>query len=99
MRIITVDDKMHMREAAGTGTTFLEYSAKNVGARRARGKWVLMTNGDVLLSDSVMEMLGQEALDEAAFYRIDRSEMPGLRGPRPHESPHTASRLSNTTIS
>ena len=59
-----------MRVAAGTGTTFLEFMAKNVGARRARGEFVLFTNGDVLLSDSVLEMLGREELDHGRYIRM-----------------------------
>jgi hypothetical protein len=81
VRVITVDSSVHTRMSAGTGVSFLEYAAKNVGARRARGRFVLFTNGDVLLSDAVMEMLGGEALDEASFYRVARSEVPGLMDP------------------
>ena len=43
VRIITVDADVHMRIAAGTGVTFLEFVAKNVGARRARGRCVLFS--------------------------------------------------------
>ena len=81
VRVITVDSSVHWRVAVGTGNSFLEYAAKNVGARRARGKFVLFTNGDVLLSNSLAEMLGKEMLDEGSFYRIPRSEIPGLMDP------------------
>jgi len=81
VRIITVEEPFHRGVEAGTGQGFFEFMAKNVGARRARGRFVLFTNGDVLLSDSVMEMLGGEALEEESFYRIARSEIPGLMDP------------------
>jgi len=81
VRIITVERAFHERVEAGTGEGFFEFMAKNVGARRARGEFVLFTNGDVLLSDSVMEMLGREELDHNSFYRVARSEIPGLMDP------------------
>jgi len=81
VRIITVESAFHAQVESGTGEGFFEFMAKNVGARRARGRFVLFTNGDVLLSDAVMEMLGGEALDEASFYRVARSEVPGLMDP------------------
>ena len=94
VRVVTVDRSLHTLVAAGSGktyhpsssntssgTSFLEYAAKNVGARRARGRFVLFTNGDVLLSDSLAEMLGKEALDEGSFYLMSRSEIPGMMDP------------------
>ena len=81
VRVLTVERAFHARVEAGTGEGFFEFMAKNVGARRARGRFVLFTNGDVLLSDAVMEMLGGEALDEGSFYRVARSEIPGLMDP------------------
>jgi hypothetical protein len=81
VRVITVDHSFHQDVEGETGQGFFEFMAKNVGARRARGRFVLFTNGDVLLSDSVMEMLAGEALDEGSFYRVARSEIPGLMDP------------------
>ena len=81
VRVITVNPEFHARVEAQTGESFFEFMAKNVGARRARGKFVLFTNGDVLLSNSLAEMLGKEMLDEGSFYRIPRSEIPGLMDP------------------
>ena len=81
VRVLTVEPEFHASVEAGTGEGFFEFMAKNVGARRARGRFVLFTNGDVLLNDSVMEMLAAEALEEGSFYRIARSEVPGLMDP------------------
>ena len=48
--------------------------AKNVGARRARGEFVLITNGDVMLNDDVYTMLAAQALDRDSYFRISRVE-------------------------
>ena len=81
VRVVTVPREFHDRVEAGTGEGFFEFMAKNVGARRARGRFVLFTNGDVLLSDALMEMLAREMLLDDAFYRVPRSEAPGLMDP------------------
>ena len=81
VRIITVPAADHDRLAAGTGVAFLEYMAKNVGARRARGQFVLLTNGDVLLSDAVLALLAQKLLREDVMYRMARVESPGVMDP------------------
>eukprot|EP00961_Rhodomonas_salina_P239205 3231570-Rhodomonas_salina.2 len=81
VRIITVPGSFHQSVQGDTQQDFFEFMAKNVGARRARGKFVLFSNGDVLLSDDVMRMFAEERLDTAAFYRIARTELPGLMDP------------------
>ena len=49
MRIVRVPPAVHegLPQAAKDG--FPQFYAKNVGLRRARGQFVLVTNGDVLL--------------------------------------------------
>ncbi len=71
VRVITVDQPLHARVAAGSGSSFLEFHAKNVAARRARGEFVVLTSSDVLLSGAVFAMLGRRTLDRQAFYRCD----------------------------
>jgi len=72
VRIITVPKSFHDKVSGDTGQSFFEFMAKNVGARRARGEFVLITNGDVMLNDPVYRMLGAEALDADSYFRIPR---------------------------
>ena len=81
VRIITVPTQFHLSVQGNTGQDFFEFMAKNVGARRARGRWLLLTNGDIMLSDAVWALLGREGLDEGAFYRIARIDLPGVLDP------------------
>eukprot|EP00960_Hanusia_phi_P015412 454559-Hanusia_phi.AAC.1 len=46
IRVITVDENFHLRAGGRGSANFLQFAAKNVGARRARGKFILITNGD-----------------------------------------------------
>ena len=85
VRIVRVPPAIHdaLPQAAKDG--FPQFFAKNVGLRRARGKFVLVTNGDVLLGHVLIEILAQQQLDEGAFYRIDRHDLhqrfnPSMRG-------------------
>ena len=49
--------------------------AKNVGIRRARGRFVLATNVDVLLSDELVSTLAEQSLSEHRLYRCDRYDV------------------------
>jgi glycosyltransferase involved in cell wall biosynthesis len=49
--------------------------AKNVGICRARGKFVLSTNIDVLFSDELAAFLASGRLDPKLIYRIDRYDV------------------------
>ncbi|EKX53417.1 hypothetical protein GUITHDRAFT_101120 [Guillardia theta CCMP2712] len=81
VRIITVDKAFHDQHVLGSGQDFFEFMAKNVGARRARGKFILITNGDVILNDALFEMLASRRLQQDAFYRIARTDLPGMMDP------------------
>lgn len=54
---------------------YLEFPAKNVGIRRARGHFVLSTNCDVLLGRQVVAMLAGRALREGVVYRAPRHDL------------------------
>jgi hypothetical protein len=56
--------------------------AKNVGIRRARGRFVLATNIDVLFSDELIQLLANRGLNEDAMYRIDRHDAPASVPPQ-----------------
>jgi hypothetical protein len=72
VRIITVPPEIHMRLPNSNKMTFFEYIAKNIGIRKARGKFILCTNPDVVFSPEMFTWLGSGQIDEGEFYRIDR---------------------------
>jgi hypothetical protein len=54
---------------------FLEFPAKNVGVRRARGRFVLTTNCDIYLGRVVIEQLARAALEPGIVYRARRLDL------------------------
>jgi hypothetical protein len=50
----------------------LEFHAKNVGIRRARGDFVLVTNPDILFSTALIDEIAQRKLRVDTVYRTDR---------------------------
>jgi hypothetical protein len=74
-RIVTVPREIH--DLGGHRGSFAEYHAKNVGIRRARGQYVLVTNPDVIFSRALIDWFHQRQLREDVFYRCDRYDFEG----------------------
>lgn len=70
VRIITVSDQLH-RDIGAAGAV-LEFHGKNVGIRRARGEFVLVTNPDILFTPQLVDELAQKKLRTDMVYRCDR---------------------------
>jgi hypothetical protein len=54
---------------------YLEFIAKNVGVRRARGRFVLTTNCDVYLGRHVLARLADGTLNGGTLYRAPRHDL------------------------
>ena len=72
VQIITVPKEIHDSLPNPHGEKFFEYIAKNVGIRRASGRFVLSTNPDNIYSDDLIARLAKQDLDEGCFYRVNR---------------------------
>ncbi len=72
LRIITVPESVHDALPTSDEFQFFQMIGKNVGARRARGEWVLFTNLDVLFNRPMIRLLKHGELDPKAFYRTTR---------------------------
>ena len=75
IRIIQVPQDVHMKLDHADKIPLFQMIGKNVGIRRARGKFILATNIDVLFSDSLMHFL-KTKLQEGQLYRVDRLDIP-----------------------
>jgi nucleoside-diphosphate-sugar epimerase len=73
LRIVTVPPKFHVHAKNGP---FWEYIAKNVGARQARGKFLLFCNVDVIFPRSMMSWIAKGNLLETRAYRSGRVTIP-----------------------
>jgi hypothetical protein len=75
IRIITVPPDIHQELEHADKLPLFQMIAKNVGIRRARGKFVLATNIDILFSDeSIIYM--RDHLRKGRLYRADRLDVP-----------------------
>jgi len=54
---------------------YLEFLAKNVGVRRARGEYILTSNCDVYFGRRVLDVLEQRALEPRVLYRAARHDL------------------------
>jgi len=75
IRFITVPPKLHQKHDHADSLPLFQMIAKNVGIRRARGKYVLATNIDILFSDELIIYL-RDKLKSGCVYRADRLDVP-----------------------
>ncbi len=75
VRIIQVPQALHQRYQHAASLPLYQMIAKNVGIRRARGKFVLASNIDILFNDELMRFLAEKKLDPARMYRLDRFDV------------------------
>ncbi len=54
---------------------YLEFLAKNVGIRRARGSFILASNCDVLLSRGILDQFERGSLEHRTVYRAPRYDL------------------------
>lgn len=78
VRIIQVPQVIHERFENSDVIPLFQMIAKNVGIRRARGRFVLATNVDILFSNELMQFLASGQLNPHRMYRIDRHDVPAV---------------------
>jgi hypothetical protein len=75
IRILTVPPDVHRRFAHADKIRMFQMLAKNAGIRRARGRFVLATNIDILFSDEAVQFL-RDRLQPGYLYLADRVDVP-----------------------
>jgi hypothetical protein len=87
LRTIVVAPQYQAAMTQNPRVPYLEYIAKNVGIRRARAPFLLVTNADILLGREVVDGLGHRQLQAGTMYRAPRCDiklgvdLSGLRWP------------------
>ena len=76
IRVVTVPPEIHRRFLHSDRLPLFQMIAKNAGIRRARGRFVLATNIDILFSEELMAHLARRPLVAGRFYRVDRYDVP-----------------------
>jgi hypothetical protein len=74
-RVISVPPDIHLRITHGEKLALFQMIAKNVGIRRARGKFILVTNIDILFSNELMALIAKQNLRGDYMYRVDRCDV------------------------
>jgi hypothetical protein len=72
VRFIEVPSELHSRYAHAEALPLYQMIAKNVGIRRARGRFILATNIDILFSSELAAHIAERKLKSGRMYRIDR---------------------------
>ncbi|WP_419911104.1 hypothetical protein [Hoeflea sp.] len=83
-RCIVVDPAIHNLVSENRHIKVFEYHAKNAGARRANGDWLLATNPDNFFGDTVLDFFAAGEFDADTLYRagrIDIADESGINDP------------------
>jgi predicted O-methyltransferase YrrM len=75
IRVITVPPEIH--NTLHVNSPMLEFYAKNVGIRRAKGEFVLVTNPDIMLTNEMIIWFAKKELNKDRVYRTDRYDYNG----------------------
>lgn len=76
VRIVEVPSEIHQRFKEADRLPLFQMIGKNVGIRRARGRFILATNIDILFSNELMQYFASGQLAGGHMYRIDRYDVP-----------------------
>ncbi|HYL74402.1 MAG TPA: hypothetical protein VEU96_09355 [Bryobacteraceae bacterium] len=74
VRFVEVPAELHARFRHAEALPLYQMIAKNVGIRRARGRFVLATNIDILFSSELAEYIAGQRLRCGRMYRMDRHD-------------------------
>ena len=75
VKMVSVPSEHHQQiisEGTVKNVPVLEYVAKNIGIRRAKGEYLLLMNPDILIPDSIYQYIAARKLNRSSFYRVDR---------------------------
>ena len=74
-RFIDVPPELHGRLEFADVLPLFQMIAKNVGIRRAQGRFILVTNIDIIFSNELVEFLASRQLQAGVLYRVDRHDI------------------------
>jgi len=77
IRIITVPAEIHAKlynPEVRKPVPLYEYIAKNVGVRRAKGEFILLSNPDIIFAPEIIRYISRKKLSSSKYYRADRCD-------------------------
>ena len=75
VRVVEVPAAIHETFRYATVLPLFQMIAKNVGIRRACGRFVLATNIDIIFSNELVEHIASGQLEPGHLYRVDRHDI------------------------
>lgn len=75
LRVVTVPATIHARFAHADALPLFQMKAKNAGIRRARGRFVLSTNIDIVLSPELAARIARRKLRPGRLCRVERHDI------------------------
>jgi hypothetical protein len=72
---LIVDERYHRALSLNPALEYLEFPAKNVGIRRARGEFILTSNCDVFLGRRILDAFERRELEPRVLYRAPRHDI------------------------
>jgi hypothetical protein len=75
LRFIEVSKEIHDKTKTSDKMPLLEFPGKNAGIRRAKGKFVIVTNPDIIFSEDMIRSFSKKQLKKNIFYRADRCDL------------------------
>jgi hypothetical protein len=75
VRFVEVPPEIHRTLQYADVLPLFQMIAKNVGVRRARGRFILATNIDIIFSNELVERLASRSLEAGVMYRVDRHDI------------------------
>jgi len=75
LRFVEVPAELHRQLPYGDVLPLFQMIGKNVGVRRARGRFVLCTNIDIIFSNELVAYLASGGLSPDCIYRVDRHDI------------------------
>ena len=74
VKIIEVSSQIHKKFQNSKKINFFQMIAKNAGARRANGKFLIFTNIDIVFSEEFFYYLKNNTIKNETIYRADRHD-------------------------
>ena len=75
VRFIQVPPAVHRQYRHGASLPLYQMIAKNVAMRRAKGRFILATNIDIIFSDELLRFIAGRHLQPGRMYRMDRHDV------------------------
>jgi len=75
IRVLTIREEQHKTIYNPHALPFLDLNAKNIGARRAKGQFILFTNTDNVWAEGLGSLIGRKHLRHDVFYVTHRGSL------------------------